>query len=181
MLRHIPNIITAIRLVLVPFVLYYIWQREYEWALFYGVIASASDSIDGYLARRFKVESRFGAIADPIADKTLLTGSYLTFGIAREIPAWLPVIVVGRDVLILISAFCLWKFTAIRDFPPSVWGKLSTFAQIMTGLVILLNRSLGADIYLHKLEPPVLAICAAITLWSGAHYTWTLYRRLQSI
>jgi cardiolipin synthase (CMP-forming) len=177
-LRHLPNLITGLRLVLVPVVWYYLWQREYERALFYGVIASASDSIDGYLARRLKAESRFGAIADPIADKALLSGSYLMFWIGREIPSWLPAIVIGRDVLILCCALFVWKFTDLRDFPPSVWGKLSTFIQIMTGLVILLKRSLGGDIYLHKLEPPTLVFCAVVTLWSGIHYAWSLYQRL---
>ncbi len=180
MLRHVPNLITGLRLALVPLIWYYLYQREYEWALFYGVIASASDSIDGYLARKLKAESRFGAIADPIADKAMLSGSYLMFWIGREIPSWLPAIVIGRDILILGCAIFIWKFTTIRDFPPSVWGKLSTFIQIMTGLVILLKRSLGGDIYTHKLEPWALLICAATTLWSGIHYSWTLYRRLRT-
>lgn len=180
MLKQIPNLITGLRLVLVPVVWYYLYQREYEWALFYGVIASASDSVDGYLARRLKAESRFGAIADPIADKALLSGSYLMFWIGREIPSWLPALVIGRDILILGCALFVWKFTTIRDFPPSVWGKLSTFIQIMTGLVILLKRSLGGDIYLHQLEPWALIVCGAVTLWSGIHYSWTLYQRLRT-
>lgn len=180
MLRHVPNLITGLRLVLVPVIWYYLYQREYERALFYGIIASASDSVDGYLARKLKAESRFGAIADPIADKAMLSGSYLMFWIGREIPSWLPAIVIGRDVLILCCALFVWKFTTLRDFPPSVWGKLSTFIQIMTGLVILLKRSLGGDIYTYKLEPWALMICAATTLWSGVHYSWTLYRRLRT-
>lgn len=179
MLRHLPNVITGMRLLLVPFVFLYIWKREYELALFLGTIASISDVVDGYLARKWKVESRFGAIADPIADKALLSGSYLTFWIAREIPSWLPAIVVGRDVIMLTCAFLVWKFTSLRDFPPSVWGKLSTFIQIMTGLVILVNRSLGADIYTHRIEWWTLAFCGLVTSFSALHYSWTLYGRLR--
>jgi cardiolipin synthase len=176
----LPNLITVLRLILVPFVFYSIWQREYEWAILVGFFASASDALDGYLARRLKAESRFGAIADPIADKVLLSGSYLTFWIAREIPWWLPAIVIGRDVLIVACAVFIWKFTSLKDFPPSVWGKLSTFVQIMTGLVILGARSLGSDIYIHKLEHWSLLLCAAATIWSAIHYSWTLGKRLHS-
>ncbi len=179
MIRHIPNLITGLRLVLLPVVWRYIWQREYEMALLAGFFASASDAVDGWLARKLKAESRFGAIADPIADKLLLSGSYATFWIAREIPAWICGIVIGRDVLILLVAVLVWRFSKVRDFPPSVWGKLSTFVQVMAGLVILVNRSLGSDIYIHRLEPWVLWVCAGVTLWSGFHYAWIVYRRLQ--
>ena len=179
MIRQIPNLITGLRLVLLPVVWYYIWQREYELALLVGFFASASDAVDGWLARKLKAESRFGAIAYPIADKLLLSGSYATFWIAREIPAWICAIVIGRDLLILLVAVLVWRFSKVRDFPPSVWGKLSTFVQIMAGLVILAGRSLGSDIYIHRLETPVLWVCAAVTLWSGQHYAWTVYRRLQ--
>ncbi len=178
MIRQIPNLITGLRLVLLPVVWYYIWQREYELALLVGFFASASDAVDGWLARRLKAESRFGAIADPIADKLLLSGSYATFWIAREIPSWICAIVIGRDLLILLVAILVWKFSTVRDFPPSVWGKLSTFIQIITGLVILVNRSLGGDIYIHRIEPWALYLCAAVTLFSGCHYAWTVYRRL---
>jgi cardiolipin synthase len=177
-IRHIPNLITGLRLVLLPVVWYAIWEREYEKAILVGFFASISDALDGYLARKLKAESRFGAIADPIADKLLLSGSYATFWIAREVPAWLPGIVIGRDLLILLVALLVWRFTKVRDFPPSVWGKFSTFVQIITGLVILLNRSLGGDIYTHRVEPWFLWGCAAVTLWSGFHYAWIVYRRL---
>lgn len=179
MVRHIPNLITGLRLVLLPVVWYYIWQREYERAILVGFFASASDALDGYLARRLKAESRFGAIADPIADKLLLSGSYATFGLAREIPWWLPTIVIGRDLLILAIAVLILAFSKVRDFPPSAWGKFSTFVQIITGLVILLKRALGGDIYWNRVEIVFLWGCAAVTLWSGAHYAWVVWRRLQ--
>ena len=169
MIRQIPNLITGLRLVLLPVVWYYIWQREYELALLVGFFASASDAVDGWLARRLKAESRFGAIADPIADKLLLSGSYATFWIAREIPSWVCTIVIGRDLLILLVALLVWKFSTVRDFPPSVWGKLSTFIQIITGLVILVNRSLGGDIYVHRIEPWFLYLCAATRSYQGSY------------
>lgn len=177
--RQIPNLITGLRLVLLPVVWYYIWQRNYELAILVGFVASLSDAVDGYLARRLKAESRFGAIADPIADKLLLSGSYATFGLAREIPWWLPTIVIGRDLLILVIAVLILRFSKVRDFPPSAWGKFSTFVQIITGLVILLKRALGGDIYWNRIEDVFLWLCAAVTLWSGFHYAWTVWKRLQ--
>jgi cardiolipin synthase (CMP-forming) len=177
-IRQLPNLITGLRFVLLPVVWWYIWQREYEIALLFGFIASASDAIDGWLARKLHAESRFGAIADPIADKLLLSGSYATFWLAREIPAWICAVVIGRDLLILLVAGLVWRFSEVRDFPPSVWGKFSTFVQIMTGLVILVRRSLASDIYFYHAEQWVLWICAAVTVWSGIHYAWVVYARL---
>src|SRR5258706_3271907 len=119
------------RIVLVPVVWYCIWQREYEKAILYGFFASVSDVLDGFLAVRGTVTSRFGALADPIADKLLLSGSYLTFWLAREIEPWIAGIVIGRDLLILGVALIAWRFAQLRDFPPSVWGKASTLIQIL--------------------------------------------------
>ena len=181
MKKHIPNALTLLRILLVPVVWWCIWQREYEKAILSGFFAGISDALDGYLARRWNATSRFGALADPIADKLLLSGSYLMFWLAREIAPWIAAIVIGRDLLILGVALIAWRFTRLRDFPPSVWGKVSTLIQILTGLVILVNRSIGSDIYTYRLEWWMLYACAAVTLWSGIHYAGTVWKRMRPI
>lgn len=173
MLRHLPNALTLLRLALVPVVWKLLWDRAYERAIVVGFFTTITDALDGWLARKLKAESRLGAYLDPIADKVLLMGSYLIFGLDHVIPWWLTAAVLGRDIVILGFAVIARLFTRLRDFPPTVWGKLSTFVQIITGLVILINGSMGADIYTYKLQRWFVWICLGTTLWSGLHYVWT--------
>ena len=179
-MKHIPNLLTALRILLVPLIWKYLWDREYEWALALGAIASISDALDGWFARRFNAASKLGAQLDPIADKLMLSGAFLIFGLDRVVPAWLPWIVLGRDALILTCAAIAFFFTKIRDFPPSRWGKLSTLIQILTALVILVNRSIIFDVVTYQLEHWIIRLCAAITIWSGVHYLWLAINRLRS-
>ena len=158
---------------LVPVVWKLLWDRQYERALAVGFVATITDALDGFLARRLKAESRLGAYLDPIADKLLLGGSFLIFGLDRVIPWWLTAAVLGRDALILLFAAVARAFTTLREFPPSVWGKVSTLIQILTGLMVLVNGSLGSDIYTYKLQQWFQWACLATTAWSGAHYLAT--------
>src|SRR5262249_10946675 len=142
-----------------------------------GAVASISDALDGWLARKLGATSKFGAFLDPIADKLMLSGAYLIFGLDRVIPAWLMWVVLGRDVFILLFAAICYFFTRIRDFPPSVWGKLSTLLQILTGLVILINRSIIFDVSTYSVERWMIRLCGAITVWSAIHYLWLAINR----
>ena len=169
LLRHVPNILTLSRLVLVPFVLRLIWLREYAWVLLWGGIAATTDAIDGTLARRLGARTRLGAYLDPLADKLLLSGSYLAFSMNGTIPWWVTVIVLGRDVLILLFAAAAFAFTSAREFPPSVWGKVSTAVQVAGALLVLLAELTGR---LETLSSFALGVVAAATVWSFIHYSF---------
>ncbi len=130
--------------------------------------AGFTDVIDGFLARRFGQPTRLGAYFDPIADKILLVAIYIALGIARAIPLWMVALVFGRDLLILGMAGYGLMFTSVRKFPPSVWGKLSTFFQIAAALVVMGDRDgIPAPVRL------ALGLMVAATAWSGIHYSWT--------
>jgi len=101
MLRNLPNLISAARIVLVAPVVWYILQEEYSLALLLFVIAGVSDGIDGYLAKRFHWQSRLGSILDPIADKLLIVSSYAAVTWMELIPLWLWLCVLARDVIIV--------------------------------------------------------------------------------
>jgi cardiolipin synthase (CMP-forming) len=179
-MKYIPNLLTALRLVLVPVIWKYIWDREYAIALAFGAIASITDVLDGWLARLLKATSKIGAYLDPVADKLMLSGAYLLFGLDKVIPEWLMWIVLGRDIMILLFAAGAYLFTRIRDFPPSIWGKLSTFIQIITALVILVNHgSIIFDVYTYRLERRMSWLCGAVTVWSAIHYLWLAIARLR--
>jgi len=123
--------------------------------------------MDGLLARRFGIVTRVGAYFDPVADKILLVVVYLSLGAARAIPWWMVVLVFARDLLILGMAAYGLLFTSVRKFPPSVWGKISTFLQIAAALTVMSDRA--------GIPAPVglaLWLMVAGTFWSGFHYAW---------
>lgn len=168
-LRHLPNLLTAGRLVLAPFVVYCIWSRQHMMAAVLFAVAAATDGIDGFLARRLHAASRAGAYLDPIADKLLLGGVYLALASIRSVPWWLVALIFGRDLLILAAAITALLFTRVRAFPPSVWGKISTFFQIMTAVSFLARNALGTAM-LSALCEGLIWPTAAMTIWSGLDY-----------
>ena len=171
-MKHVPNLLTLLRLMLVPVVWKMMWVGAYDTGLYIGIVATASDAIDGWVARKFSATSKLGAMLDPIADKLLLSGTYLILGHRQEIPPWLVWIVIGRDIFILLFALVAYLFTKIREFPPSRWGKLTAFTQIITLLVILVNRAIIFDVITYKLEHWMILFCAAMTIGSALHYSW---------
>ena len=164
---NLPNLFTLARLVLAPFIAADILHRPLrpgDCALF---VAGFTDVIDGFLARRLQASTPAGAYFDPIADKILLSVIYVSLGIAGAIPWWMVAVVFGRDVLILAMAAYGLLFTSVRKFPPSVWGKISTFFQIAAALVVMGARA-GIP------APVTLALCLMVlgTIVSGLHYMW---------
>jgi cardiolipin synthase len=178
--RALPNLITLARLCLVPVIILAIWNRRYDVALAWCVVAGISDGLDGLLARRLKAKTRLGAYLDPIADKLLLSGTYLTLGLSGVIPWWLTTVVFGRDALMLLAIGVAILLTNLRDFPPSIWGKLSTFTQIVTALWILLARATNAGPDLRIFEFPLFVLTVVATSWSAVHYLWVGLRMLST-
>jgi cardiolipin synthase len=163
----LPNLFTLARLVLTPFVVLAILNAHYGRAIILCFIAGFSDVIDGFLARRLGESTPAGAYFDPVADKILLGAIYITLGIVHAIPWWMVALVFARDILILAMAAYGLLFTSIRKFPPSVWGKISTFLQIAAVLVVMGARD--------GIPAPVdlaLWLMVAGTIWSGVHYVW---------
>ena len=174
-MKQIPNLLTAARLLAAPYILYLLWTGEYRTALVWFSIASATDVLDGFLARRLHAGSRMGALLDPVADKVLLSGSFLTLGLRGIIPWWLMAVVLGRDLLILIFAIVALARKMRRDFPPSVWGKASTAAQIAYVLFVAGHEA--------SITPLIVAtilgwIAVTLTIWSGIDYFIKMSRRV---
>ena len=163
----LANLFTLLRLVLTPFVALAIVNASYGRAIVLLLAAGFTDVIDGFLARRLGATTTVGAYFDPIADKILLAVIYVALGAVHAIPWWMVGIVFGRDVLILAMAVYGLICTSIRKFPPSVWGKISTFFQIAAALVVMGDRAgIPAPVRL------ALWLMVAGTVWSGVHYAW---------
>src|ERR1700758_3950158 len=122
----VPNQITLLRLGFLPFFLILIFYDKYRWALLVLIVAGLSDGIDGLLARTLNQRSSLGAYLDPIADKLLLSSSFIILSFKAQIAWWLTIIVFSRDILILIVAVVILLVSGYRPFPPSIYGKVRT-------------------------------------------------------
>jgi cardiolipin synthase len=158
-------------MVLTPWIIVALIYRDCREALWLSCVAGFTDGADGFLARRFGWKSRLGAYLDPIADKFLLTSLYISFGIAGLVPEWIVWLVVGRDALILLMAGAGLLFTNRRDYPPTLWGKISTVIQIAGAFIFLCSCAYPPLIPLSLSSAALLAVAAA-TAWSGGHYVW---------
>src|ERR1700680_2569743 len=125
----VPNQLTFLRMGFLPFFIIAIHYDRYDWALGILLIAGLSDGLDGLLARRLNQRSPLGAYLDPIADKLLLSSSFIILAFKQKLAWWLTIIVLSRDVLILMVAVVILLISGYRPFPPSVYGKLTTALQ----------------------------------------------------
>jgi cardiolipin synthase len=141
----VPNFITLMRMAMVPFFLLAVSEKDYQLALWIFVIAGLTDAFDGFLARRMDMRSRIGAYLDPIADKMLITVAYISLTIPQGqsvvIPLWLTILALFRDFVIMLVAGVLYLVEGLREFPPSILGKATTFSQVLTVGVVLLANS----------------------------------------
>jgi cardiolipin synthase len=167
LILNLPNLFTLARLGLAPFVASDILHGRYGRAIILLFAAGFTDVLDGFLARRLQKSTPAGAYFDPIADKILLSVIYVSLGVAGAMPWWMVAVVFGRDVLILAMAGYGLLFTSLRKFPPSVWGKISTFFQIAAALVVM-----GARAAIPAPVTLALLLMIAATVVSGLHYAW---------
>ena len=167
---NIPNLITLLRLLLIPVVIICLLEDRFRWALIFFLIAGVSDAVDGFLARALNQKTPLGAVLDPIADKLLLDSLYL-LGASRELfPDWLAVIVISRDVLILLGFILLSLFKHRFEVHPSLPSKITTACQITAAVIALYG---APEPFLRS----VFLLTAALTVFSGLHY---LYLGLRS-
>lgn len=177
MFHNLPNLLTCIRLILVPVVGERLFRGDYRSALLLVFIAGVTDGFDGWLARHYHWTSRTGAWLDPLADKVLLVTVYILLGVDQVIPMWLAVLVPARDVFILSMVAAGLVFTQVRDFPPSVAGKVSTIIQVGAAVALLADAAAGRRLP-GQLVEIVILITAVATVWSGLDYAWRGFRTL---
>jgi len=169
-LAHLPNMITIARIALVPVLILLLKDHDYAAGLIVFVIAGASDALDGYLAKRLNVQSRLGAILDPVADKLLLVSAYVMLAMLEHIPFWLVLVVVFRDLLIVGGYMLYTSHAGPVKMRPSILSKLNTLMQITLVAVILAQQAAGLAWPLAEI---LVYVVLATTVASGAHYTWS--------
>lgn len=175
-MRNLPNLITLLRLLLVPFTVWLIISGAYGAAFAAFLAAGVSDGIDGFLARRFGWRTRLGAYLDPLADKALLVSVFVTLGLLQVIPAWLVIVVVSRDLLIVGAVLLSWMMDHPVRVAPLMLSKVNTAAQIGFIVAVLAVAASGG--------PPGLIVdygsipVALLTVLSGAAYLQSWLRHM---
>lgn len=177
--RHIPNMISILRLATVVPILYLLMDHAFGWGLTLFVLAGISDGIDGWLAKRYDWQSPLGGLLDPVADKILLVCSFLVLGALDLIPIWLVAAAVLRDLIILGGAL-LYNFgIEAVEAEPLVTSKLNTVVQILLVVAVIANAGPL------PLPGPVLELlvwgCLLTVLVSGSQYVWIWGRRARSL
>ncbi len=165
---NLPNLITLGRLLSVPVAVYLLMQTAYMAAFLLFVAAGISDALDGYLAKRYNQTTRLGAFLDPLADKTLLVSIYVTLGLQGDLPNWLVVLVVFRDLLIIGGAVLAPLVRVEVRIRPLAISKLNTAVQI--GLAAFVLGQLALDVHVDLVESAMIYLVAATTAASGASY-----------
>lgn len=165
---NLPNKITILRLILIPFFLFFLKIGQARIAFIIFLVAILSDALDGYLARTRGQKTKLGSILDPTADKLLVLSSFvmLTF-FYHSIPSWLTWVVIGRDIILLVGFGILYLSLGSVEIIPSAWGKMTTLLQFSVVVISLISEAFRPypRIILGLAYPAV-----AFTIISGIHY-----------
>jgi cardiolipin synthase (CMP-forming) len=179
-LATVANQLTLLRLIFIPFVIINVVDGNYGWALALFIAAGLSDGLDGLLARKLSQQTTLGQYLDPIADKMLLSSTFLVLSFMTLIPWKFTVMVFTRDASILAISAVLYATTALRDFSPSIFGKLNTGFQVLTVFFVLLKQ-LTQNSLIHYGRLICLWLTFAFTLLSGIHYIFLVGKRLKKL
>lgn len=169
-LRHLPNIISFGRILLVYPVIHMMLEGRFDWALGLFVTAGVSDAVDGFLAKYYHWQSRLGSYLDPVADKLLLMSSYVAMASLGLIPVWLTVLVVLRDVIIFGGAVAYYFLLRPFDGRPLLLSKLNTLFQLTLVFALLVRQGLAS--FPEPIVTVLIALVALTTVTSGALYVY---------
>jgi len=167
---NLPNAITIGRVLLVPCVFWLVATGHDVYAFVLFVIAGVSDALDGFIAKRWNMESELGAYLDPLADKLLIVSVFVAMAAIGSLPLWLVTVVVTRDLLIIAAVLLAWLMNhpvAIRPFQIS---KATTFAQIFLAATVMAERAFSLG--LGELVTVLVWITGVLTALSLATYLW---------
>lgn len=173
---NLPNLISLTRAILVPVVFWLLLSDRVQAAFFVFVLAGLSDALDGFLAKRFGWQTELGAYLDPLADKLLVTCIFVAMGVLGELPSWLVIAVVSRDVLIVIAVLLSWLLGRPLAIRPLAVSKANTVAQLVLAATVLADTGFGLGLVTLKMM--LIWITAVLTLASLAAYIQAWLRHM---
>ena len=173
MLKSVPNTMTVLRLAAAPLVAALIWADDpevgYPVALVLFILASVSDFFDGWMARRLRIVSKFGTMLDPIADKVLIGGALIALALVSELPWWVVVVILAREL-----GITLFRLAVLRDrvIPASRGGKLKTVLQAVTLSSWLVPTWVILGEWVFILNDIMMGAVILVTVMTGLDYLW---------
>lgn len=166
---NIPNILTVIRILLIPLFVIFLLKDMFHFALLVFTVAAISDGLDGLFARYLDQRTLLGAYLDPLADKLLLSSTFIVLAVIKIVPAWLAVIVISRDILIVLAHAIFALANISIEIKPRITSKCTTVFQMLTIFFLLLDPKIpGAD----TIKWILYWLTAGLTILSGLHYTY---------
>ena len=171
----IPNLITLGRVIFIPIIFWLLVSGQTRAAFLLFLLAGITDAVDGWLAKRWNMQTELGAYLDPMADKLLIVSIYVALGVAGELPSWLVIAVVSRDILIVLGVVLCWIIGQPVAIQPHNVSKANTVSQLMLAALVLADEGFGFG--LDDLRTVLIFLTAVLTASSLAVYvrTWVAH------
>ena len=175
MFKHVPNILTIIRLLLIPFIVFYIFASNYLLAFIFFTISGLTDIIDGFIARKLNLVSNFGKLMDPLADKLTQIATLTSLVFVNIIPIWILLIVILKEFIMICGASFLYGKDVVVY---SKWyGKLSTVLFFFAIVLSLLIKQFGVTGIWTNIDLGMFTIALVATIFSFVMYVKDLYQK----
>ena len=165
---NIPNVLTLARIILTPFIVFAILEEQPVMALLLMGVAGLTDMLDGAIARYLDQRSTVGAYMDPLADKLMLISTIVTLYMIDQLPLFLFLAVVFRDIIIMVGAIAYEMVTHQLEMQPSMTSKITTALQITLVLTVL--AEMAWQIPGELFQQVAIWLTFAFTCMSGVHY-----------
>ncbi len=166
---NLPNSLTVLRILLIPFFIGFLTYGQYRWALWTLLAAGVTDILDGVIARMANQSTKLGAYLDPLADKLLLTSAFVTLSVLHLVPGWVAIVVVSRDLIIVAGTLLLHMTQTPIEVVPTVLGKGTTLVQLSYLVLALALIAIQKDV---RELMPLLALMLTLTVASGLQYVY---------
>ena len=176
--KHVPNVITGLRLAAVAPLVWLLIEGQSGAALALLVLMGVSDAVDGFLAKRFQWCTRVGEYLDPLADKMMLVGTYLALGWLGAMPAWLVAAVILRDLVIVAGAIAYHLVTHRLEMRPTWLSKINTTAQIVLAIAVILDQVMPIA---EVITATLVGVVLLTTISSGLDYVIEWSRRTRAV
>lgn len=178
---NLPNFITLLRVIAIPFFAISLWYGRLWPALFIFIGAGLTDLLDGWIARRFNQRSRVGAILDPAADKLMMLTAFILMSLASNIeiryriPVWVAILSISRDIIIATVSLMYYMKEEYLNKTPSFIGKFTTGFEFVAISVGLLLNTVSPRPWFNDLNLLVFYLVAILVFTSGLHYFFRVF------
>ncbi|MCI8760114.1 MAG: CDP-alcohol phosphatidyltransferase family protein [Clostridia bacterium] len=175
MLKHVPNILTVIRLLFIPAIIFYIFTGNYILAFIFFTISGITDIADGFIARKFNLVSNFGKLMDPLADKLTQIATLASLVITHIIPIWILLVVFFKEFLMICGASFLYGKDVVVY---SRWyGKLATVLLYFAIVISLLLKQYELTGIWEQIDLGIFSLALIATIFSFIMYVKDLYQK----